>query len=342
MSSATMSGTRRNFIASSAVLTLAACKRAAKTETSAPGGNTASASIARRKLGSTGVEVSMIGIGGYHIGIPESDDEGIRMIRSAIDRGINFLDNCWDYHGGKSEERMGRALRDGFRDKAFLMTKIDGRTRASAAAQIDQCLKRLQTDRIDLMQIHEVIRSDDPNRVFAVDGAMEALVDAKKAGKIRFIGFTGHKDPSMFKAMLDKDYPFDTLQMPLNVMDAHFRSFEREILPIALKRNMGILGMKPLASGEILKSGAASAEECLRYALSLPTSVVITGCQSMKDIDQAVNVAANFKPLAAAERDALLARTAPAAAKGEVELYKTSDKFDGTEHHKHWLDTDKI
>ena len=337
-----MHRTRRNFIATSAVLTLAACKHAAKNETSAPSGNAASATIPRRKLGSTGVEVSIVGLGGYHIGVPESDDEATKIIRSALDRGINFLDNCWDYHGGKSDERMGRALRDGYRDKAFLMTKIDGRTKASAAAQIDQSLKRLQTDRIDLMQIHEVIRMDDPDRVFAPGGAIEALVEAKKAGKIRFIGFTGHKDPAIHKAMLQKDFAFDTVQMPLNVMDAHFKSFEKEVLPIALEKKMGILGMKSLASGEILKSGVATAEECLRYAMSLPTSVVITGCQSMKDIEQAIYVAASFKALTAPEREALLARTSPSAAKGDVELYKTSTKFDGTEQHKHWLDTDKI
>jgi predicted aldo/keto reductase-like oxidoreductase len=347
-----MKQTRRAFVGTTAAIALAACNRETKKEsTTASSGSGAlqaganTKPIPRRKLGSTGVEVSMVGIGGYHLGIPSDEAEAIRIIRTALDRGLDFLDNSWDYHDGKSEERMGKALRDGYRKKAFLMTKIDGRTKEAAAGQIEQSLKRLGTDVIDLLQIHEVIRNDDPDRVFAAGGAIEALVEAKKAGKIRFIGFTGHKDPAIHHKMLDfakeKGFAFDTVQMPLNVMDAHFKSFEKEVLPIAVERGMGVLGMKPLGAGEILKAGVVSATECLTYAMSLPTSVVITGCESMKDLEQAILVASNFQPLSATEKGALLARTAPHA-NGDREKYKTSDKHDSTAKHPQWLDTAKI
>jgi predicted aldo/keto reductase-like oxidoreductase len=347
-----MKQTRRAFVGTTAAIALAACNRESKKDnaTASSGSSPVQTSantkpIPRRKLGSTGVEVSAVGIGGYHIGIPDDESVAIQIVRSALDRGIDFLDNSWDYHDGKSEERMGKALRDGYRKKAFLMTKIDGRTKEAAAGQIDQSLKRLGTDVIDLLQIHEVIRMDDPDRVFAAGGAIEALLEAKKAGKIRFIGFTGHKDPAIHHHMLDlakeKGFAFDTVQMPLNVMDAHFKSFEKEVLPIAVERKMGVLGMKPLGAGEILKAGVVSAAECLQYAMSLPTSVVITGCESMKDLEQAINVASNFQPLSAAEKGAILTRTAPHA-NGEREKYKTSDKHDSTAKHPQWLEQAKI
>jgi predicted aldo/keto reductase-like oxidoreductase len=300
----------------------------------------------KRRLGRTGEQVSLLGIGGYHLGVPESEDESIRIIRFAIDHGVTFLDNCWDYHEGKSEIRMGKALRDGYRQKAFLMSKIDGRTKDSAARQIDQSLMRLQTDVIDLMQIHEIIRPEDPARCFGPGGTMEAMLEAKKAGKIRFIGFTGHKDPAIHLAMLnagfEHEFTFDTVQMPLNVMDPHFKSFERKVLPVLGKNDIGVLGMKPLGSGDILKSGVVSARECLHYAMSLPTSVVITGCDSMGVLKQALDAVYGFRPLSKEQTQALLGRTAPHARAGEFERFKTSERFDGTVKNPHWLESARI
>jgi aryl-alcohol dehydrogenase-like predicted oxidoreductase len=299
-----------------------------------------------RQLGRTGVTVSAIGIGGAHLGSQEDEEESIAIVRSAIDRGVTFLDNCWDYHGGKSEERMGKALRDGYRSRAFLMTKLDGRTNESARDQLEQSLRRLQTDVIDLVQIHEVIRPDDPDRAFREGGCIEALVAAKAAGKIRFIGFTGHKDPSIHLAMLKAadahGFTFDTVQMPLNVMDAHYRSFEKLVLPVALSKNMGILGMKSMGDKIILESKVVTAPECLRYALSLPTSVVITGCDSMSVLDQAIDAAVNFRPYTQAETAELLGRTARLAKDGTYEKFKTSDRFDSTSHNPKWLTSAEI
>jgi predicted aldo/keto reductase-like oxidoreductase len=294
-----------------------------------------------RRLGRTGERVSAIGLGGYHIGIPREEQDGIRLIRSAIDRGITFLDNCWDYHGGGSEVRMGKALRDGYRRKVFLMSKIDGHTKTSAARQIDESLRRLQTDHVDLMQFHEVIRMDDPDRTFAEGGSMEAMQAARKAGKVRYIGFTGHKDPAIHLRMLqvarEHQFHFDAVQMPLNVMDAHFRSFGRTVLPVLVKEEIGVLGMKPMGSGVILQSKTVTPVECLHYALNLPTSVVITGCERMEILDQAIQAARSFKPMSSEAVAALLARTATAAALGTYEPFKTSTGFDGTAHHPEWL-----
>jgi predicted aldo/keto reductase-like oxidoreductase len=299
------------------------------------------AGMSYRKLGQTGVEVSALGIGGSHIGGKPTEAEAIAIMRKALDGGINFMDNCWDYHAGTSEIRMGKALRDGYREKAFLMTKIDGRDAKSAEKQINESLTRLQTDRIDLMQFHEIIRMEDPEKIFAKGGALEAVVKAQKAGKIRFIGYTGHKSPEIHLKMLEvadaHGFRFDTVQMPLNVMDAHYASFGAKVLPELVKREIGVLGMKPLGSGEILKSKTVEATECLRYALSLPVSVVITGCDSMKILDQALEVGRNFKGMEQAELAALLQRSAPAAQAGKFELYKTSTFFDGTTQHPEWL-----
>jgi predicted aldo/keto reductase-like oxidoreductase len=297
--------------------------------------------IPRRALGQTGERVSIVGIGGFHLGQASSDDEATRIVRSAVDHGANFMDNCWDYNDGLSETRMGNALTDGYRNKVFLMTKIDGREKKTATAQLDESLKRLRTDHLDLLQIHEVIRMEDPSRVFRPGGAIEALVEAQKAGKIRFIGFTGHKSPdihlSMLKTADDHGFRFDTVQMPLNVMDAHTEGFEKRVLPVLTKKNIGVLGMKPMGSGIILKSGAVEAPECLRYAMSLPTSVVITGCDSIAILDQALSVAGGFRPLDVAARERILAKTA-AVAKGErYELYKTTTHFDGTTQNPRWL-----
>jgi aryl-alcohol dehydrogenase-like predicted oxidoreductase len=295
-----------------------------------------------RVLGQTGEKVSCIGLGGSHIGTPKvTDSAANKIIRAAIDRGLTFMDNSWDYNGGTSETRMGKALRDGYRQKAFLMTKFDGRTKDSANEQIDESLKRLQTDHLDLLQFHENIRFDDPDRFFAKDGAAEALTAAKKAGKTRFIGFTGHKDPHIHLYMLElarkNGFHFDTIQMPLNVMDAHFRSFAALVVPEAQKMGLGILGMKSMGSGVILKSKTATPVECLSYALSLPTSVVITGIDSEEVLDQAIRVGSTVKPLSETELSGILKKTEKAAAAGEYELFKTSSHFDSTAQHPEWL-----
>jgi aryl-alcohol dehydrogenase-like predicted oxidoreductase len=297
--------------------------------------------IPYRRLGSTGEMVSVIGVGGYHLGRQADEQETIRIVRTALDNGVNFLDNCWDYNGGASELRMGKALRDGYRDKAFLMTKIDGRSRESAAQQIEESLRRLQTDRIDLMQFHEVIRMTDPERVFGPDGALEAVVAAQRAGKIRYIGFTGHKSPAIHLHMLEiagqHGFAFDAVQMPLNVMDAHYDSFAKHVVPVLLEQDIGVLGMKPMGDPFVLVSGTVTAIECLHYAMNLPTSVVITGCDSLPVLEQALRAARTFRRLSEAEMAALLARTAPAAQGGKYELYKTTHHFDGTHANPQWL-----
>jgi aryl-alcohol dehydrogenase-like predicted oxidoreductase len=281
-------------------------------------------------------------LGGFHLGHSQlAEPEAIRLIREALDRGLNFLDNSWDYNEGESELRMGKALREGYRQKAFLMTKFDGRTKESAATQIDESLRRLQTDHVDLLQFHETIRFDDPDRFFAADGAAEALIAAREAGKTRYIGFTGHKDPHIHLYMLElarkNNFQFDTVQMPINVMDAHFRSFHALVAPEAEQMGIAILGMKSMGDGVILKSKTVTAEECLQYALSSQASVVITGIDSQEILDQAFRVAANFKPLTSAEISAILSKTAKAAEKGEYELFKTSAHFDSTAFRPDWL-----
>jgi aryl-alcohol dehydrogenase-like predicted oxidoreductase len=294
-----------------------------------------------RKLGRTGERVSAIGLGGFHLGSARDPDEAVRIVRSAVGRGINFLDNCWDYHSGESERRMGAALRDGYREQVFLMTKFDGRTKKSAARQIDESLQRLQTDHVDLIQYHENIRLEDPDRFFAEGGAVEAVMEAKKAGKIKFVGFTGHKDPSVHLRMLEMadkhNFPFDAVQMPLNVMDAHFRSFGTEVLPVLVRKQIGVLGMKSLAAGIILRSNTASALECLQYALSLPTSVVITGIESMENLEQAFTAAKTYSALSKTDIDGILAKTLVAAGGGRYEPFKTGTNFDGTAHNPDWL-----
>ena len=283
-----------------------------------------------RQLGRTGAEVSLLGVGGSHIGIQKDEGESIKIIRSAIDAGVTFMDNSWDYNKGASEERMGKALRNGYRKKVFLMTKIDGRTKAAAAQQIDESMKRLQTDVIDLLQHHEIIRMEDPDRIFAEGGAMEAFLDAKKAGKIRFIGFTGHKDPLVHLRMLEvaakHHFHFDTVQMPLNIFDAQFRSFADKVVPVALKEGIGILGMKSMGGGGILlKSKTVTPVECLHYAMTLPTSVVITGIDRMEILKQDLEAVKTFQPLTGEQVTALLKKTAEAAANGKYELFKTSN-----------------
>lgn len=295
-----------------------------------------------RELGSTGERVSAIGLGGWHLSLKHVDEQlASRIVRTAIDRGITFMDNSWDYMGGESEIRMGKALREGYRDKVFLMTKIDGRSKQEATKQLDESLQRLQVDHIDLVQHHEILRFDDPHRVFDEEGANAALIAAKQAGKLRYIGFTGHKDPQIHLHMLEiadqHGFKFDTAQMPLNVMDAHYRSFAKLVVPELVKRKIGILGMKSMANGILLRSNTVTPIECLHYALNLPTSVVITGLDSMEILEQAFEALRTFQPMADQQVQALLAKTAAAGARGEFEPFKTSSIFDGTAQHPAWL-----
>ncbi len=304
--------------------------------------STVHAEMPYRILGSTGERVSAIGLGGWHLGFKKVDEQlSIRIVRDAIQRGINFMDNCWDYNDGASETRMGKALRDGYRNKVFLMTKIDGRSKKEAARQVEESLRRLQTDCIDLVQHHEILRYEDPHRIFDDDGANAALIEARKTGKLRYIGFTGHKDPRIHFYMLEvakqRAFKFDTVQMPLNVMDAHYRSFEKLVLPELVKQNIGVLGMKSMGNGVILKSNTVTAIECLHYALNLPTSVVITGVDSMEILEQAFEAARTFRPMSKAQVKSLLGKTAKAASRGEFELFKTTSIFDGTAYHPKWL-----
>lgn len=300
-------------------------------------GETTSGGMIYRTLGRTGERVSAIGLGGYHIGktsIAEADS--IQLIRKAIDCGITFLDNCWDYNDGQSELRMGKALREGYRNKVLLMTKIDGRTRAAAAQQIDESLQRLQTDHVDLMQFHEVIRLEDPDRIFAEGGGMEAMLEAKKAGKVRFVGFTGHKDPYVHLRMLEvaqkHNFHFDAVQMPLNVMDAHFRSFAQQVVPVLNREGIAPLGMKCFGDHKILDSNTVKPIEALHYCLNLPIAVQITGVDNEQILDQALEAARTFKPMSQTEVASLLDRTSAAAQEGKFELYKTTSNFDGTAH----------
>ncbi|HJU28306.1 MAG TPA: aldo/keto reductase, partial [Candidatus Binataceae bacterium] len=298
--------------------------------------------VPRRPLGRTGENVSIVGIGGFHIGQPSvTEADAIRIVRTGVDGGINFLDNCWDYNGGASEVRMGKALRDGYREKVFLMTKLDGRTAKAAAQQLDESLRRLQTDHVDLIQFHEVIRYSDPERIFAPGGGMEAMLKARQAGKVRFIGFTGHKSPEIHLEMLKTasahDFTFDTVQMPLNVMDAHFDSFQREVLPVLVERKIGVIGMKSMGDHIILDSKTVTPVECLHYAMNLPTSVVVTGCDSVAIVEQALQAAMTFRPMTKQQVAALLAKTAQAASNGHFELYKTTHHFDGTYGNPQWL-----
>ncbi len=296
-----------------------------------------------RTLGHTGEKVSCIGMGGFHLGKPEiSEAEAIRLVHAGVDRGINFLDNSWDYNKGDSERRMGKAVKEAnLRGRVFLMTKNDGRTGEEFNKQLEESLKRLQTDHVDLIQFHEIIRYEDPDRIFANGGAAEAALAAKKAGKTRYIGFTGHKDPHIHLYMLEvaerHKFLFDTVQMPNNVMDAHFRSFGKLVLPELVKRNIAALGMKSLGDSVILKSGLATAMECLQYSLSQPVSVQITGIDKPEILDQAIKAAQSYKDVSKEQMAALLARTAPQAADGRWELFKTSALFDSTAQHPEWL-----
>jgi aryl-alcohol dehydrogenase-like predicted oxidoreductase len=334
---------RRDFLKSATVAAAGsvAAAGAQNTQPSPANRRPESPNMIYRELGRTGERVSAIGMGGFHVGKQQDPNESIGLIRAAIDRGITFMDNCWDYNGGISEVRMGQALRDGYRQKVFLMTKIDGRDKNTAARQIEESLARLQTDVIDLLQFHEVIRLDDPDLIFASGGAVEAVQEAKQAGKIRYIGFTGHKDPSvhlrMFETAGQHGFHFDTVQMPINVMDAHFRSFLHGVAPLAQQRGTAILAMKTFGDHYILQSNTVTPQEALHFGLNSPASVVITGIDSPAILDQAFQAVQSFRPMNRQEVDAILVKSKEAAMTGRFELFKTSSHFDGTVQNPSWL-----
>ncbi len=294
-----------------------------------------------RTMGRSGEKVSLIGLGGYHLGFAADEQTAIRLVHEAIDNGVNFMDNCWDYHDGKAETWMGKALRNGYRKRIFLMTKIDGQTKEAANKQMEDCLRRLQTDVIDLMQFHEVIRPGDPDRIFGPNGAFEAVMAAKEAGKIRYIGFTGHKDPDVHLKMIDTSlkhgFTFDAVQLPLNLLDYHFKSFEKKVLPVLLKHRIGVLAMKPLAEGHIFKTNTVTAAEAYHYVMNLPVSVVITGFETRERLIQALDAARTSKPLGEKQVASLLAKTAVFAGDGKFEPFKTTNDYDGTIHNPQWL-----
>jgi aryl-alcohol dehydrogenase-like predicted oxidoreductase len=339
---------RREFLKAAAVAGVAAVATAnLRTEAQAGStGSTGSGALAwstdmqYRTLGRTGEKVSVIGLGGYHIGVQPDPAESVRLIRTAIDRGINFMDNSWDYNDGASEQRMGDALKDGYRKKVLLMTKIDGRSKASFNSQLEQSLTRLQTDVIDLMQFHEIIRFEDPDRIFATGGALEGALEAKQAGKIRYIGFTGHKDPLIhlrtFEVAKQHGFHFDTVQMPINVMDAHFRSFARQVIPVAEAEGTGVLAMKIFGGRSILQSRTVEPLDALRYALSQKISVAITGIDSTQIMDQAF-AAVKAGPLSETQMAAVLAKTHDAAMTGLYEPFKTTSRVDGSARRPDWL-----
>jgi aryl-alcohol dehydrogenase-like predicted oxidoreductase len=287
--------------------------------------------IPKKTLGRTGVQVSALGLGGYHLGSANTDQVANEIVAKALDQGIDFFDNAWEYHDGLSEERLGRALK-GKRQSAFLMTKVctHGRDKKVAMRMLEESLRRLQTDHLDLWQIHEVIYENDPDLIFAPGGTAEALLDAKKQGKVRFVGFTGHKDPEIHLKMLAHDFPFDTVQMPLNCFDATFRSFETHVLPEATRRGIAVLGMKSLGgSGEMVRHGGITAQQGLRYAMSLPVATTISGIDSIEVLDQNLAVATNFQPFTATELKELRDQCRQFAADGRYELFKMTTKYDG-------------
>ena len=331
-------GSRRHFLqgtTATAALAIAGCAHATGAPASSPSAKLSSgargAPIPRRPFGGTGVEVSILGIGGSHLGEAPSEAEAIRIVHEAIDAGVSFFDNAWEYHDGKSEEILGRALA-GKRDGVFLMTKVctHGRDRNVAMQQLDDSLRRLKTDHLDLWQIHECIYDDDPALHFAAGGVVEALAQAKQQGKVRYLGFTGHKDPNIHLAMLAHGFPFDAVQMPLNCFDGTFRSFEQNVVPVAVKKNMAVLGMKSLGGGgQAVQAGIVGPDEALRYAMSIPgVTVTISGIDSIDILRQNLAIARGFRPLTSEEMGALRMRVAGPAGDGHFELYKTTKHFD--------------
>lgn len=320
----TRTTTRRDFLkqTSAGLLTAAAAGPALAQGESAAGFPT-------RAMGRSGEQISLLGIGGFHVGTFDDEKDAIRLLHEAVDMGVTFMDNAWEYHDGRSEEIMGKALQGQYREKAFLMTKHHGRDKKTAMQHLDDSLRRLKTDVIDLWQFHEIVYPKDAEMIFADGGGIEAAIQAKESGKVRYIGFTGHKDPEYFLQMLDHDYLWDAVQMPLNAFDPHYKSFEKTILPILLERQIGVLAMKTLGSRILLDSNKITAEEALRYAMSLPVSTVISGITSLDELRKNAEVARTLKPMTMAERTALLERTREAAVTGEYELYKSTNRFNG-------------
>jgi aryl-alcohol dehydrogenase-like predicted oxidoreductase len=323
--------TRRTFVKGAAVLTASALVNPSLGLAGQPPQTGGPDQIPQRQLGQTGVQVSALGVGGYHLGSTKDQQEANELVARALDAGINFFDNCWDYHDGLSEERLGVALK-GKRDQAFVMTKVctHGRGKDVAMQQLEESLRRLQTDHLDLWQIHEVIYYNDPDLIFAPGGAAEALLAAKQQGKVRWVGFTGHKDPAIHLRMLTQDFPFDTVQMPLNCLDATFRSFETQVMPEANRRGIAVLGMKSMGgSGEIVSHGAATPSDALRYAMSLPVATTISGMDSLGVLEQNLAIAKGFQPMKPEQMQALRERVRVFAADGRYELFKTTKKYDG-------------
>ena len=291
--------------------------------------------IPYRAFGKTGVKVSILGLGGYHVGVPPSGEEAVRLVRRAIDEGINFLDNAWEYHNGVSEARMGDALQGGYREKVFLMTKVCARDAKGATEQLEESLKRLKTDHLDLWQFHECNYDNVPDWIFAKDGAIHAAVKAKAAGKVRFIGFTGHKSPHIHLKMLAQDFPWDACQFPLNVMDAHYRSFAREVVPVANARGIAVIGMKPLGgNGGIPKSGKVTVEECLRYVWNLKVPLTLSGMENEKVLLENIGYARAFTPDGHEKIAAVLEKVKETAGDGRLERFKSTQDFDSTVHKK--------
>ena len=329
-----MSTSRRDFLKVAAVAGAGSVAGSKAATAQASGGGTMSASpVPKRELGKTGMQVSALGVGGYHLGSTRDQKEVTELVARALDAGINFFDNAWEYHKGESELRLGAALK-GKRDQAIVMSKVctHGRDKAVGMRMLEESLRRLQTDHLDVWQVHEVIYEDDPELIFRPNGVAEALIEAKKQGKVRAVGFTGHKDPSIHLRVLEHDFPFDTVQMPLNCFDATFRSFEQNVLPEARRRCIAVLGMKSLGgSGEMVKKGGVTPEEGLRYAMSLPVATTISGMDSIDVLEQNLKIVAGFQAYSAEEMDALRKRSQELAADGRMELFKTTKMYDGDE-----------
>lgn len=338
------SPSRREFLHATAAGVAAAAVAGAAEAQQAVQQRANAGGIPLRPLGKTGEMVSILCLGGHSATNPKklSEAESLKLIQRAVDEGITFMDNCWDYHDGGAEEWMGKALAEGGRrDKVFLMTKVCGRTARDAQANLDDSLRRLKTDRIDLWQFHEIVYDNDPDWVFAADGALQAGLKAVGEGKVRYLGFTGHKDPIIHLKMLGMPYDWASVQMPLNVMDVHYRSFQRQVLPVLLQRNIGVLAMKSLGGdGSIVSKAGVPVEDALRYVLSLPISTLVTGIDSEKVLDQNLKIVRGFQPLTPQERAAIEGRTLAMAGDGRFELFKSSKKFDGPVHRKqHGFDT---
>jgi len=331
------SPSRREFLQTTAA-GLAGAGLAGAAEAQQQQQQTNSGGIPLRPLGRTGERVSVLCLGGHSSTNPKnlSEKESLRLIQRAVDEGITFMDNCWDYHDGVAEERMGKALAEGGRrDKVFLMTKVCGRTAKDAEANLEDSLRRLRTDRIDLWQFHEMVYDNDPDWIFAEDGAIHAGLKALKEGKVRFLGFTGHKDPIIHLKMLGKPFDWASVQMPLNVMDVHYRSFQKQVLPVLLQRNIGVLAMKSLGGdGSIVSKAHVPVEDALRYVLSLPISTLVSGIDSEKVLDQNLKIVREFRPMTPQERAAIEGRTLAMAGDGRYELFKSSKIFDGPVHRK--------